>query len=71
MKIVELIRCLLHIFTAYGEVFGQVINKQKCMLYSGAISNSRLLMITNLLGFGSGSSSTQPNLRKLVTSKHN
>jgi hypothetical protein len=49
------IRNLMHIFHLYGEVSGQVINKQKSKFYSGAISNSRLLSITNLLGFGSGS----------------
>jgi hypothetical protein len=47
--------CIMRIFHAYGEVSGQVINTLKSKFYSGAMSNSRLLMITNLLGFGVGS----------------
>ncbi|PNY03672.1 ribonuclease H [Trifolium pratense] len=49
------IRCLMRIFHAYGQISGQVINTQKSKFYSGAISNSRLLMLTNLLGFCVGS----------------
>jgi hypothetical protein len=49
------LKCLMRIFELYGAVSDQVINKQKSKFYSGAISNSRLLMITNLLGFGAGS----------------
>ncbi|GAU50559.1 hypothetical protein TSUD_180290 [Trifolium subterraneum] len=46
--------CLLHLFNSYGAISGQVINKQKSTFYSGAIPNSRLVMITNLLGFSVG-----------------
>ncbi|GAU39929.1 hypothetical protein TSUD_275290 [Trifolium subterraneum] len=48
------LRCLMEIFKSYWEMSGQLINKQKSKFYSGAISNARLLMITNLLGFGAG-----------------
>jgi hypothetical protein len=47
--------CIMCIFHAYVEVSGQVINTLKSKFYSGAVSNSRLLMIANLLGFDVGS----------------
>jgi hypothetical protein len=49
------IQQLLHIFNLYGQVSGQLINKQKSKFYAGSISNARLVTLTNLLGFTSGS----------------
>jgi hypothetical protein len=49
------IRNLMHIFNDYSAVSWQVINKQKSKFYTGSISNARYVMISNLLGFSSGS----------------
>jgi hypothetical protein len=46
------IKCLLQIFQEYADISGQLISAQKSKFYAGSIANSRLLMITNLLGFG-------------------
>jgi hypothetical protein len=48
------IKCLLQIFQEYGDISGQLISAHKSKFYAGSIDNSRLLMITNLLGFGVG-----------------
>jgi hypothetical protein len=49
------IRHLMRIFEDYDAVSGQVINKQKSKFYTGAISNARYVVISNLLGFSPGS----------------
>jgi hypothetical protein len=48
------VRCLLTILNSYGDVSGQIVSKQKSKFYSGSIPFSRLVMISNLLGFNEG-----------------
>jgi hypothetical protein len=48
------IKVVLDIFTKYGQASGQLINNQKSKFYAGSIPNSRLITISNLLGFNSG-----------------
>ncbi|CAJ2657200.1 unnamed protein product [Trifolium pratense] len=49
------IKQLLLIFKLYGQASGQLINHQKSKFYVGSISNARMLMLSNLFGFTSGS----------------
>jgi len=48
------IRRLLNIFNQYSEVSGQIINNSKSRFFTGAMSSSRVQMISSLLGFNVG-----------------
>jgi len=48
------IRWLLNIFQRYSEVSGQIINNAKSHFYTGAMSATRVHMISALLGFNVG-----------------
>lgn len=50
----ENIRCLLQIFHYYSQASGQVISPFKSKFYTGAITNSRTTMISNMLGSTEG-----------------
>jgi len=48
------IRWLLNIFQRYSEVSRQIINNAKSRLYTGAMTATRIQMISALLGFTVG-----------------
>lgn len=50
----ENIRCLLQIFHYYSQASGQVISPLKSKFYTGAITNNRTTVISNMLGFTEG-----------------
>jgi hypothetical protein len=49
------IRRILEIFNTYGEASGQLVNQNKSKYYAGAVSPTRLNVITTMLGFSMGS----------------
>jgi hypothetical protein len=49
------IRNLLKIFNDYRVAYQKIINKQKSKFYAGSILKARHWMISNLIGFNSGS----------------
>ncbi|CAJ2641500.1 unnamed protein product [Trifolium pratense] len=49
------IQALASLFIRYGQASGQFVNPQKSSIYAGSISQSRLAIIANSLGFQIGS----------------
>ena len=48
------IQVLSDIFVRYAQISGQLINPQKSTIYAGSMSHSRILNVSNSLGFGIG-----------------
>jgi hypothetical protein len=53
------IRCFLRIFNSYYEVSGQKINNAKSRFFTGSMTDTRVSMDSNWLGFTPGSFPSQ------------